>query len=41
MIWSEDMKELETSLSHWEKISKEYGPEINVQKPAMIILSRD
>jgi hypothetical protein len=24
MIWGEDVKELETRLTHWERISKEY-----------------
>jgi hypothetical protein len=37
----EDVKELETRLSHLEKVSKEYGLEIKLEKTAMLKLSRN
>jgi hypothetical protein len=31
MIWEKDVKEHEIRLSHWERVSKEYRPEINLK----------
>jgi hypothetical protein len=35
------MKELETRLSHWEGVSKEYRFKINLEKTIMLKLSRN
>jgi hypothetical protein len=35
------VNELETRLSHWEKVSKEYRLEINLVKTVMLKLSRN
>jgi hypothetical protein len=36
MIWDEDMKELETRLSHQDNISEEYRLQINLEKAVML-----
>jgi hypothetical protein len=41
MIWGEDVKELETRLNQWERVSKEYGLEINLEKTVMLKLLRN
>jgi hypothetical protein len=38
IIWG-DVKELETKLTHWERVNKEYGLEINLKKIVMLKLS--
>jgi hypothetical protein len=40
MIWGEDVKELEIRLSHWERVSKEYRLQINVEKTVLLEISR-
>jgi hypothetical protein len=41
MTWSEDVKDLETRLNLWERISKEYRLEINIQKTVILKLTRN
>jgi hypothetical protein len=38
MIW---VKELETTLTHWERVSKEYRLNINLEKTVMLKLLRN
>jgi hypothetical protein len=38
MVSGEDVKVLEKSLSHWERVSKEYRLEINLEKTVMLKL---
>jgi hypothetical protein len=40
MIGGEDVKELETRLTHWESVSKEYTLEINPEKTLMLKLEK-
>jgi hypothetical protein len=37
-IQGEDVKELETRLTHWEKVSKQYELQINIEKTVMLKL---
>jgi hypothetical protein len=39
MIWGEDVKEVERRLTHWERVSKKYGLQINLEKMVTLKLS--
>jgi hypothetical protein len=41
VIWVEDVKELETGLTRWERVSKEYRLQINLGKTVMLKLLRN
>jgi hypothetical protein len=40
MIWDDSVKELEIRLCHWEREGKDYSLQINLDKTAMLRLSR-
>jgi hypothetical protein len=41
MIWGGDVKELQTRQSHWERGSKDYGWQVNLEKTVMLKLLRN